>query len=566
MLGEPVQRTQERIDNGELPFVRRQGEPYIPSAAVLELRQRLLREGTSSPSTSAKQGAEPSQQRPTTGKPAIGERREFSAHTVSEAVEIACSELGVSKEELVYEVRDPGLLHVLGLDSNPATIVVHTSTPHTGKTPNESSSTVGSPEHASDDEDATLEKPPAGFGSEIQTSSSHYYSLGQAAVVLKTSHAKVRSLASQGKLRGERLNGYLWFPSKDFEDFVISEHGSGRLVRAPLPYPTAKVLGPNPLFPGSGGASASARPQEPRPSGENSAAKPKRVSEGPAERRTIPATAAEDRRAVMEAAQRRGTSLNNIRHLVATGQLVYDAESRRLVDNPKPEASEREAGETDANRVEEPTDTSTRRPTNTAEQAPEEYLYIPEAAHELGESVVEILGRIGKRELEAQQLHGKVMVGRRSVMALKEKLDLVPSESSGPRVPETAHREDESQEIVVGLASSVQQQEKETDARDHAEEPSDQPVRQIATDAHIRSIQREIEELRVQLNAEIERRLGSEKTLRDLQAQLEETKAREERILGLLSETKRQLLEEKETGTLEGKDRLLGSIRRLFSQ
>jgi hypothetical protein len=46
--------------------------------------------------------------------------REYSAQTVSEAVDIACSELGVSRADLVYEVRDPGLLHILGLGPRPA--------------------------------------------------------------------------------------------------------------------------------------------------------------------------------------------------------------------------------------------------------------------------------------------------------------------------------------------------------------------------------------------------------------------------------------------------------------
>lgn len=45
--------------------------------------------------------------------------------TVAEAIDVACAELGVSKEDLSYGVRGSGLLHVLGLGSRTAPIVAH---------------------------------------------------------------------------------------------------------------------------------------------------------------------------------------------------------------------------------------------------------------------------------------------------------------------------------------------------------------------------------------------------------------------------------------------------------
>lgn len=51
--------------------------------------------------------------------------KEFSALTVSEAVDLACAELGIDRDNLTYEIRDSGLLSILGFDSKLATIVVH---------------------------------------------------------------------------------------------------------------------------------------------------------------------------------------------------------------------------------------------------------------------------------------------------------------------------------------------------------------------------------------------------------------------------------------------------------
>lgn len=51
--------------------------------------------------------------------------KEFSAFTVDEAVTLACAELGVRREDLTYEIRDSGLLNILGVGSDLATIVVH---------------------------------------------------------------------------------------------------------------------------------------------------------------------------------------------------------------------------------------------------------------------------------------------------------------------------------------------------------------------------------------------------------------------------------------------------------
>jgi jag family protein len=112
ILGEPLARTLARVANGELPIVVRDGHRLIPTTAVLELREQLLRENSLSPTPEANVEAPgaPQHQSPTSSW-ADDEPREFSARTVAEAIDVACAELGVSREDLVYEVRDSGLLH-----------------------------------------------------------------------------------------------------------------------------------------------------------------------------------------------------------------------------------------------------------------------------------------------------------------------------------------------------------------------------------------------------------------------------------------------------------------------
>jgi hypothetical protein len=48
-LGEPVWRTQKRIDDGEQPLVVRKGERLVPTEAVHKLRERLLQEDPTYP-------------------------------------------------------------------------------------------------------------------------------------------------------------------------------------------------------------------------------------------------------------------------------------------------------------------------------------------------------------------------------------------------------------------------------------------------------------------------------------------------------------------------------------
>lgn len=79
------------------------------------------------------------------GQPAAGDRtsegiREFSAPTVSEAIDLACTELGIGREGLDYEIRDSGLLNMLGFDSEAATIAVRSfsARKEAGPTPSDS--------------------------------------------------------------------------------------------------------------------------------------------------------------------------------------------------------------------------------------------------------------------------------------------------------------------------------------------------------------------------------------------------------------------------------------------
>lgn len=67
-------------------------------------------------------------------------RREFRAETVSEAIKLACAELKVAPEDLIYEVKDSGLLNILGFDSGLATIMVFQDAGDNSSSPDQASS------------------------------------------------------------------------------------------------------------------------------------------------------------------------------------------------------------------------------------------------------------------------------------------------------------------------------------------------------------------------------------------------------------------------------------------
>lgn len=553
-LGEPVERTRRRVEEGELPVVIRKGERLVPSAAVLELRERLARGGR--PSSSKKEAAVKRRQQPTLDGP-----REFSAQTVSEAVDLACSELGVGRDELVYEVRDTGLLHVLGLDGDPATIVVHADASRSAAPPSVPSNAGASAPPSAFKESAPVREPSAAGR---EGSVTRYYSLGQAALVLQVPHPTVRAMVSQGRLRAETINGYLWFPSRDFEDFVVREYGRGRLGRVSEPYAAERVRGPNPFYPGDRGAASGSEP--PRGEGREFAEMPAAPGPGAedADRQAAP-TAADHRRAVMEAAQRLRISTGEVRRRMAARELIYDPGTRRLLEVSEPNASGRQATSAETNRDKRPVDPPSSTPLEPEMPATDEYLSIPDVAAELGESVVNVVGRIGRRELETKQVRGKPMVRRESVLALKSGTGSVPPRPSKPPVPGDGRDRAQFQESAPVSAGITQEQGRASGNRGQGEN-NEQLRRQQPSDERLGSAREGSRRLRAELDSERARRQDDEKTILELQRQLEESKSKELNALKRLAEAKRELAEAREKPEPQGGKRLLGSIRRMLSQ
>jgi hypothetical protein len=101
MLGKPLERTRARVAKGELPIVIRDNERLIPTTAVVRLHEQLLGQNPFSlfPESNEEAPGARQHQSPTSGWP-NNEPRAFSARTVAEAIDVACAELGVSKEDL----------------------------------------------------------------------------------------------------------------------------------------------------------------------------------------------------------------------------------------------------------------------------------------------------------------------------------------------------------------------------------------------------------------------------------------------------------------------------------
>ncbi len=480
ILGEPVERTRRRVCDNELPLVIRGDEELIPRYAVLGLRDRLRRQDLAASSHEQTTADVEVQHQLSTGRYIGDGQWEFSGRTVNEAIESAGSELGIGREQLVYEILDSGLLHMLGLDAGLATIAVHTdeSHPSASSDPNSVDVTVSSFQGV----DIT-EAPARLLDQEVSDDS--FYSLGQAAIVLQTTHDDVKALASTGKLRGEVIGSWLWFPAKDFQEFVTRVYGKERLNRAPTPYPAEKVRQPvSSVVPNS--RSASTRPPEISPQAEGSGA--------------------------------------------------------------------------EIDRTETPAGDSSGRSVGTSEPASDEYLSIPDAALELGESVIDFLSRIGKKQLHTKQIRGKIMVSRQSVVALKKRADPAPPQGAGPSGTVIKPSPSKVQERGSNVQGTEEDQQSTTDERSGTDEPEQSPQK------YMQSMQDELAELRTQLAAEQELRSRSEQSIRNLQKELEESKSREKQALELLSTTQNELASEKEKlGLPEVKDRLLSSIRRRFS-
>ncbi len=109
-------RAGARVANWELPVVIRDGERLIPTTAVVRLHEQLLGQNPSSlsPESNEETPGARQHQSPTSSWP-NNEPRGFSARTVAEAIDVACPELGVSKEDLTTRSVAQGCCTCSGL-------------------------------------------------------------------------------------------------------------------------------------------------------------------------------------------------------------------------------------------------------------------------------------------------------------------------------------------------------------------------------------------------------------------------------------------------------------------
>ena len=119
--------------------------------------------------------------------------------------------------------------------------------------------------------------------------------------------------------------------------------------------------------------------------------------------------------------------MTNIRQRVAAGELAYDPGEHRLVEATS------SISEEDAIRAAvDPTGSSEATKVGPDPRVPTGYLTVPEAARELGESVPDVLGRIGRRELACERISGVVKVRRQAVLTIKEGQAPRPARSPWP--------------------------------------------------------------------------------------------------------------------------------------
>jgi RNA polymerase primary sigma factor len=258
ILGEPVERTQERVDQWELPVVTGEGGYLIPTSAILELRERLVEErsrggafniGENQPKSERVTGVP--QTRSLEVKSGDFEVREFSAPTVAEALAVASAELAVPSGELIYEIKDPGARQHRAIGSRSATIAVRVDISRTAPylansirtnvaSPNdeqeparENSSEEGALEEAkgvrssgplkatSSERADTLaeeawEKSPEEQRARTKASGGYYYTPAQA---VKLTRVGVHRLMDAGKLPFIEVRGRRWIPKEAIDEW-----------------------------------------------------------------------------------------------------------------------------------------------------------------------------------------------------------------------------------------------------------------------------------------------------------------------------------------------------------
>lgn len=551
MLGEPLKRTRERVDKGELPLVVRNGERLVPTRSVLELRERLLRKSQTSSSRKPYVASPNTTRRePAADDEASSGPKEFSAPTVAEAVGKACSELGVEEKDLAYEIRDSGLLHVLGLGSGLATIVARVRPPR---------APVPAPEGGAEHEGSTEVYPASG--------SEHYYSVEQAASLLGTGTGSVEEMVRRGELPAEMINGYLRFPSNDVDDLVVRRHGSGRLAHGSDPYPAAEVRRAEGL------STLRARPAKSAEGGHQSPAESAEVGN--------------DRRVIVEAAQRFGTSINDVKDKVARGELVYQPEQGKLVEVP---GYSKNPGITESTRSAEAYKEGSP---GSSEREQDKYITVRDLAYELGEPVNRVVNRLSKKGFALRRKKDKrLYVLRRDALMLKKEIrePYALSTQQAATSSDEADTSDKSLNLEPVPAEDHKKQGDPATSSGAPERADETPAfsstkswqggeaagvnRSSTYDLQVHSDgvgveqevepEKEIQRLRSQLEEEQRLRREREERIRDLQGELEESKARENGLGAGVEVMRTELADEKaKVEALLKEKLLLDTVRQL---
>jgi predicted RNA-binding protein Jag len=190
-------------------------------------------------------------------------RREFRASSVESAVRQACARLGVSPEELPYEVQEYGSPRIVGMRAKQARIVVdltQIATPAPKPSPRATS------KHDGEAPTVELEKPqqaepkqaepqqiepkqaepkkieseqvssePEAAEEESNASADYYYAPEQAARILGKTLHELNLWIYQGKLPIENINDYRWLPREAVEE-KVKEISAPELENPPEPF------------------------------------------------------------------------------------------------------------------------------------------------------------------------------------------------------------------------------------------------------------------------------------------------------------------------------------------
>lgn len=248
--------------------------------------------------------------------------------------------------------------------------------PHRVRVPEEQGS--GRVAHGHVREEATRSPGPSEHKENRPGSRGGYYDVEEAAEKLGASVDDVRHMVFLGKLRMELVEGKRLLPRGAVDAWVSSgdeteaPQGGGAAATEEEPVDTPATRGEV--------AHPAEMPDQKPPAVHRHPGASREPSNPSTPRKTIAERAEEDRRVVMDAAQRLGTSINKVRQLIAKGRLVRDPVGGRLVE---------------PDQVSGPEDTRTK-----AEK--QKFFTVEEAAQYLGEPLMRTMKRVRNKEMPLQ--------------------------------------------------------------------------------------------------------------------------------------------------------------------